>query len=77
MTLCRQQDVGPPGLNPSVEALGGSVDHPRPKRGQVAFPGAGMSVVAFYPCLSARVPLSKVGLGRPCRLWSESFLPNN
>lgn len=77
LTLPRQQHTSLPGLSPSVESLGGSLDHPRPTRGQVAFPGAGMSAVAFYPCLSAGGSLSKIGLGQPCCLCCESFLLDN
>lgn len=60
-----------------MESLTGFVGHPQLKRCQVALPGSRMSAVAFYWCLSARPPFSKVDLGQPCRLWRESFPPIN
>lgn len=76
LILSHKQDIGPPGLNPSVGSLGGSVGHRGLRRGQVALPGAAVSGLHFIHLFS-RVPLSQVGLGWPCWLWSESFLPNN
>lgn len=75
MTLPHQQSVNPPGPTLSVESLGDLVDNPWPRRSQGALLGSKMSSVAFYWCLSAGPPLSKVDLGQPRSLWNESFPP--
>lgn len=79
-----RSNKGEHGLTPSAErprartepvggVLEGSVDHPPLKRSQ----GLGGLWLHFIGCLSARPPLSKVDLGQPCQLRSESFPPGN